>query len=192
MVAAAALLVLATPAPAMVVSDPPPVVAPSPVPSAPPFRGQGFAIGDSVMLGAKRCLEQLRWTVDTLGSRQVDAGAAALRAQRSTLPRVVVVHLGTNGGIVREQFDRIMRILGRQRTVVWATIQLPETTRYSYEDSSNRVIRAGARRWSNARLADWNALSYPKRSAWMWSDGIHLTPTGCTAFARIVDRVARA
>ena len=70
--------------------------------------------------------------------------------------------------------------------------QLPESLRYTYEDSSNRVIRAGVKRWPNARLADWNAVSYPQRRVWMWGDGIHLTPTGCRAFARLVVGVARA
>lgn len=193
LVAALAMTLLPATAQAAV-STPPPdgSFAPSTEPALPAFTGTGFALGDSVMLGAKPCLQPLRWVVDTKGSRQADAGAEVLLAKRSRLPRVVVVHLGTNGGIVREQFDRIMAILGPRRTVVWVTIQLPETSRYTKEDSSNRVIRLGVKRYRNARLADWNALSYPHRRTWMWGDGIHLTPTGCRNFARIVDSVARA
>lgn len=193
MLAAAGLVVAgALPAGAAVATDPAPAPSPVLAPAAPPFRGQGYALGDSVMLGAVACLEPLRWTVDARGSRQAAAAIDVLRAKRSSLPRVVVLHMGTNGGVTREHVDTAMRVLGRWRTVVWVTVALPETGRYSYEDSSNRVLRAAPSRWPNARVADWNKASAPYQRQWMWGDGIHLTPAGCRAYARLVDRVARA
>lgn len=192
-VAAAAVVVLAAgPAQAQVATDPAPAPSPVQAPPPPPFRGQGYALGDSVMLGAVPCLEPRRWTVDARGSRQAPAAIDVLRQKRSVLPRVVVLHVGTNGGITREHVDTAMRVLGRDRIVVWVTIALPETSRYSFEDASNRVLRAAPKRWTNARVADWNKASAPYQRQWMWGDGIHLTPAGCRAYARLVDRVARA
>jgi hypothetical protein len=189
-VALAALL--AAPSAAVTAPQPPGGARAMPVPGPAPFRGQGLAVGDSVMMGARRCLEPREWTVDAVGSRQADAVADLLRSRRASLPRVVVVHTGTNAGVDQRQFDRIMRIVGPRIVVVWVTVQLPETPRYTREDSTNHVIRASVRRHLNARLADWNAASFPRRHQWMWGDGIHLTPAGCLAYARLVDRVARA
>ncbi|MCA0329697.1 MAG: hypothetical protein LCI03_07305 [Actinobacteria bacterium] len=196
-IAAAGLTVLlaalpTTPSQAISAPEPPSGTGALGVPGPPPFRGQGFAIGDSVMMGARRCLEPKAWTVDAVGSRQADAVADNLWARRGHLPRVIVVHTGTNAGVDQRQFDRIMRVVGNRITVVWVTVQLPETPRYTREDSTNRVIRSSVPRHLNARLADWNAVSFPHRHQWMWGDGIHLTPAGCTAYARLVDRVARA
>jgi hypothetical protein len=197
LVAAAAAVVLlavlpASPSSAATAPEPPGGSPALPVPGPPPFRGQGFAIGDSVMMGARRCLEPKAWTVDAVGSRQADAVGDILWAKRGRLPRVIVVHTGTNAGVEQRQFDRIMRIVGHRVVVVWVTVQLPETPRYTREDSTNRVIRSSVPRYLNARLADWNAVSFPHRHQWMWGDGIHLTPAGCLAYARLVDRVARA
>ncbi|MBI1376147.1 MAG: hypothetical protein GC157_01475 [Frankiales bacterium] len=158
-----------------------------------PWTGPVFAVGDSVMLGALRCLPAYRIEADARGNRQAWQGAALLAARRSHLPHVVVVHLGTNGGIDRTWIDTIMRTLGHGRRVVWVTLQLRnDYARYSYEDSSNAAIRAVVRRYPNARMADWNAVSEPHRSQWLWADGIHLRPEGCRAYARLVAHVARA
>ena len=147
-----------------------------------------FTIGDSVMLGAQPCLERLGYTVDAQGSRSVRAGLLALaRAERERrLPSWVVVHLGTNGGVTREDVDAILDILGPTRQVVLTTVQLPEDpTRYTFEVSSNLALHAAARRHANVRIADWHAMSdrYP---GMVWSEGIHLTPMGCWAYADLI------
>ncbi len=154
--------------------------------------GPGYVIGDSVLLGARTCVAPLGYVVDAKGSRQAPAAADVLAARRATLPRLVVVHMGTNGGMKREWIDRIMRILGPQRLVVWVTVQLPANGRYSHEAATNATIRAVVTRYPNARVADWNAASEPHLRQWTWGDGIHLQPAGCRAFARLINSVARA
>src|SRR4051794_4507534 len=54
-----------------------------------------LAIGDSVMLGAADRLAAAGFEVDARGCRQMSQGLDIL-AQRRTLPRVVIVALGTN------------------------------------------------------------------------------------------------
>lgn len=176
--------------------------ASAPTPAAPaapahhrlatPYTGHIFAIGDSVMLGSRRCMPQHGITADAAGNRQPYQGAAVLTTLRSRLPQVVIVHLGTNGGIDRAWIDAIMRTLGHQRRVVWVTLQLRnDYTRYRYEDSSNLELRQVVLRYPNTRVADWNAYTERHRGL-VGGDGIHLTQRGCTAYASLLDSVARA
>lgn len=167
----------------------PATAAPDETPS--PYQGRVFAIGDSVMLGAKSCLEERGIMVDALGSRQVAAATETLRS-RPHLPRRVVVHTGTNGGVYPEDLDRMMRVLKDRAVVVFVTIQLPDIySRYTYEKRTNRAIRDLPSRYPNVRVVDWNAAAQAHLRTWFWSDQIHLPPAGCRAFARMVDREVR-
>ncbi len=155
--------------------------------------GRAYAVGDSVMLGARSCLASKRFAVDAVGSRQASAGAAVIAAHRRTLPPILVVHLGTNGGLTRPWVDRIMRLAGPQRLVVWLTLQLRnDYRRYTFENRSNTMLRAAIPRYPNARLADWNAASELRRTSWLGGDGIHLTAAGCRGYAALVRNVVRA
>jgi hypothetical protein len=181
--------------PASAAVAPPPagrqVVAPLLRPPA-PYTGRGFALGDSVMKGARAEVGALNYVVDAVGSRQPSAGYSALVGYGRRLPRLVVIHMGTNGGITRLWFDRFMRLLGPSRRVVWVTLQLRnDYTRYTYEDSSNAMLRDAVKAYPNARLVDWNRASESHRTDWLISDGIHLTFAGRRAFARMIDAVAR-
>lgn len=160
---------------------------------APKFTGRGYTIGDSVMLGARDALTALNYTVDAKGSRFPFQGYDVLRAALPRLPSVVVVHMGTNGGITQQWFDAYMRLLGPNRTVVWVTLQLRnDYSRYTYEDRSNLVIREGVKRWKNTRLVDWNRISESHKSDWLIFDGIHLTFAGRVAYAKLINAAVRA
>lgn len=149
-----------------------------------------ITIGDSVMLGAEPCLTRLEVEVDARGNRQVGAGTQLVRSiPRSTA--VIVVHLGTNGGVRTQDVDAFMAAAGPDRSVIWLTVQLPDDTdRYTFEESSNRVIRAVPRRFRHARVIDWNAIS-DRNPSYFWADGIHLTPQGCEDYAHLVDEALR-
>lgn len=153
---------------------------------APAQDGQStLALGDSVMLGAQPCLEARGFLVDAQGSRNVRAVPFELGGYQP-LPDIVVVHTGTNGGAERWQFDAVMEEIGRKRQVVFVTVQLPDgTPRYTFEASTNKAIRALPRRYPNAHVADWQAIS-DEHPQWLGGDGIHLTPAGCTGYARMV------
>lgn len=147
-----------------------------------------YAIGDSVMLGAQPCLENRGYVVDARGSRNAAAVPAELPARQS-LPGQVVIHTGTNGGADRADLDAIMEAIGHKRQVIWLTVQLPDgTSRYTFEEETNRAIRAMPRRYANAHLADWNAAS-DAHPGWTWGDGIHLTPDGCRGYTRMIATV---
>ncbi len=57
---------------------------------------KAYALGDSVMLGAKTQLEKRGIRTDATVSRQFSSGVAILEAKRAagTLPKRVVIHLG--------------------------------------------------------------------------------------------------
>ncbi len=163
---------------------------PSVADERPDFNGAVFAIGDSVMLGARPCMEARGYRVDAKGSRQVYAGADTLAAMPS-LPRWVITHFGTNGGLDDQGLDALMAVLGHERHVIMVTVQLPDgTDRYTFEDRTNEAIRRMPTRYPNVQVVDWNKASnaHPE---WTWGDGIHLTPAGCRAFTALLEPAVR-
>ena len=154
------------------------------------YRGRILAVGDSVMLGAQRCLEKLGYQVDAQGNRRMSAGIDLL--QSGQLPARVVVHLGTNGGLQPRDLDRLMTTLGSDRAVFLVTIQLPDdTTRYTFEERTNAAIVRLPHRYPNAYVINWNRLS-DQVDGLVGGDHIHLTVKGCTEYAALVDRLARS
>ena len=156
----------------------------------PNLDGAVFAIGDSVMLGARPCLQERGYVVDAQGSRQVLAGAQTLAAM-GNLSRWVVTHFGANGGLDDRGLDAVMKVLGSQRHVIMMTVQLPDgTARYTFEGRTNDAIRRMPTRYPNVQVVDWNAAS-TAHPEWTWGDGIHLTPAGCRAYAALLEPAVR-
>jgi hypothetical protein len=148
-----------------------------------PYGMRAYAIGDSVMLDATGGLERLGVVVDAAVSRQFIQGIAIAQWLRAAgrLPRTVLIGLGTNGPFTNASFDAMMQALRGVRRVVFVTVTEPRR----WEENVNSTLLAGVARWPTARLADWHAISRG-RPGWFWSDGIHLTPAGAAAYARLV------
>ena len=159
-------------------------------PTARPTDMRVFAIGDSVMLGARPCLERLGYQVDALGSRRPDAVAMELTSRRAHLPWRIVVHTGTNGGATEDDLTRIVRAIGPGHQIVLVTVQLPDHTKYTFENRTNDAIAAIAQRYPFVRVADWHAWS-DAHAGLTYADGIHLPPAGCRAFSWVVSSSVR-
>jgi len=163
------------------------LVAPSaiaePRPSAKPV---GYAIGDSVMLGAKGQLRRRGYAVNAAVSRQSYSAPAMVRKRSGSLPRNVVVHLGTNGTFPLETCKRIVANAGPQRRVFLLTVAV----RRSWERPNNVVIRRCAQAFPAGRVTvvDWKALA-KRHPSWFYSDGIHLKSAGAVGYARLINRV---
>lgn len=142
-----------------------------------------YAIGDSVMLGARSALKDSGFNVDATESRQAYAGPALVRKKGATLPENVVVHLGTNGTFPLSTCKSIVKAAGPERRVFLVNVFAPR----SWEDSNNAVIRRcdGAFAADRVHVIDWKAAASANR-AWFYSDRIHLKPAGGQAFARIL------
>ncbi len=143
-----------------------------------------YAVGDSVMLGARSALKSRGFGVDASTSRQAYSGPALLRKKGAKLPENVVVHLGTNGTFPLDTCKRLVRVAGPERRVFLVNIYVPR----SWEKSNNATIRKCANSFREGRVTvvDWNAEA-SQHPSWFYKDGIHLRPAGATAFARLLD-----
>ncbi len=144
-----------------------------------------YAIGDSVMLGARDALIARGFRVNAEVSRQFDDSVRLVRqlAAGGHLPVNVIVHLGTNGLIDGADCDALVRAAGGGRRVYLVTVKVPRP----YRDADNARIRACAHRHDNVSVIDWYGLSRYHR-AWFYDDGYHLRPIGRHEYAALLDR----
>src|SRR5215210_9483687 len=86
-----------------------------------------FGIGDSIMLSAKDELDGYGIPVNAKVGRQFDEGLRVVRrlVEAGTLPRRVIVHLGTNGWIDATACDTLVDEIGHRRRLFLVTIRVP-------------------------------------------------------------------
>jgi hypothetical protein len=135
-----------------------------------------FAIGDSFLLGSKRALTAAHVRVDAEVGRQFYEGIPELRAvvRSGTLPRNVVVHLGTNGFLTAKHCDSMVATAGPARRVFLVTVIGPR----SWMAPNDRVLKAcAARHRQQVVVVDWAAVSAPHPN-WFGPDRVHPNPTG--------------
>ena len=143
-----------------------------------------YAIGDSVMLGAREELMARGIRVNAIVSRQFRDAVPLVRQLRAAgrLRRKIVIHLGNNGIlIVAADCDRISQIAGANRAVYLVTLKIPR----SYRRVQNERLAACAQRRANTVLIDWFGYSHHHPS-WFAADGYHLTSIGQTRFASFI------
>jgi len=147
-----------------------------------------YAIGDSVMLGAKAGLQARGFIVDVKKSRQFYQAVGIVKRKKANglLRRKIIIHLGTNGVLIQaSDCDKISRLAGSHRRVFLVTVTGP-TKHPKIRKAQNIRLRACADRHRNTRLIDWYAFSRG-HGAWFY-DGMHLTRKGRHAYAALLDR----
>jgi hypothetical protein len=127
--------------------------------------------------------------IDAKIDRQMQAGLAAIRslAGAGRLRPVVVVGLGTNGGVTASQIRQLQRAVGLDRELVLVSTFGPQ----SWEHSVNAALAAAARHGSHTELADWHQ-AIAARPGLLWPDRIHPRPDGARLYARVVLAAIRA
>jgi peptidoglycan/LPS O-acetylase OafA/YrhL len=131
-----------------------------------------FAIGESVMLGAKTQLEAAGFVVDAAESRQgkqvIDLVARLRAAGR--LGNVVVIHIGTNGEVSDETFAAIMASLPPEevKTVWFLTVR----ANLAWIEGNNARLIGLPAKYPNVRIGYW--ADFVPDIAGMAKDGIHL------------------
>jgi peptidoglycan/LPS O-acetylase OafA/YrhL len=173
------------PGPVGVVPTPKPSPTPLPIcPPAPPL--QLTAIGDSVMVGSADTLAAYLGaglSVDAAVGRQAAEVPDILAARRAAgeLGDIVIIHIGTNGYMSDDEFDAIMAELQGVRAVLFVNVHVPR----EWQNVDNAALAAGAARYKNALLIDWQRESagHPEYFA---DDGIHLTPQGANIYASMI------
>jgi len=168
-----------TPSPSPTLEQPAPTPEPVVIPTG------IAAYGDSVMLGAKAELTARGVSVDAVESRQFHSGVKLVRsaADKGTLPRNVVVHLGTNGSLAVKDCRAIVDAAGPDRRVFFVTAHAPRP--WIAGDNANLVACVAAYTAPQVVLIDWNR-SAARRAGWFYSDGIHLNGKGRAAYAAVV------
>jgi len=130
-----------------------------------------LAIGDSVMVGARSALQRAGIVVDAEIKRGFAAAIPLVKKYRrqQKLGDILIVGLGTGGGITESQVDRLMNELEAVRHVVFIT---PQTAGRHYEESSRAALLSAATRYPNVSIIDWWQLSQPKMQFYEGADGI--------------------
>jgi hypothetical protein len=150
-----------------------------------------LAVGDSVMLGSRPRLKKRGFRVDATVSRQFGAAVGIVRrgSDARTLPRNVVVHLGTNGTITVKACRAIVRHAGAARRVFLVNIRVPRP----WQNSNNRALRTCDAAFSASRVhvVDWYAHS-AGHPAWFRSDRVHPSPVGQARYTKLIDRAVDA
>ena len=144
------------------------------------------------MLGAVDALESdipKLTTIDARESRQIPEATRVLKRLRASgkLGSVVIFHIGDNGIVTDEEFDRMMKVLSGTRMVLVVNTTVPNGYQFA---PNNEVLADGVARYPNkAMLVDWHARSagHPE---FFW-DGLHLTPRGANAYARLISATYR-
>jgi hypothetical protein len=172
----------ATPSPTVSVQQ---AAAPAPAPE-PVLAPEGrAAFGDSVMLGAEAELVKAKVRVDALVGRQFHSGIVLLRRAvgSGTLPRNVIVHLGTNGSLAVDDCRAIVDKVGETRRLFFVTVHGPR----SWMAGDNAHLAACAASFPDGRvvLVPWDAIA-KSHTEWFYADGIHLNGKGRAAYAALV------
>jgi lysophospholipase L1-like esterase len=148
-------------------------------------------LGDSLAVGAGGPLSDAlpSWRVDTdaVSSRPTAAGVARLEARPGELPSVLAVSLGTNDAptatrAFRASVERVLKIAGPDRCVLWIKIRRPPLNNTSYA-GLNRVLRTLAHSNDNLRIVD--AVGE------LGEDNVHLTRGGYRTRASAIGDAAR-
>ena len=143
-----------------------------------------YAIGDSVMLGAKDELTGRGIKVNAVVSRQFRDAIPLVEQLKAAgrLRRKVIIHLGNNGILIEAaQCNRISEVAGSGRTVYLVNLKIPR----SYRSIQNERLAVCAQRRANTLLIDWYHYSRSHPS-WFATDGYHLTSAGQTSYASLI------
>ena len=156
----------------------------SPTPTITPVP-RVVALGDSVMVGARRELEQTiaNIEVDAAVARQAPDMLRLLQERRRSgrLGDIVVIHLGSNGIFGAAQFDAIMNVLTDVPKVIFVNVRVPRR----WQDPINKMLSRRTGRCRNVLLADWYAASQDCPACFV-DDGVHLNATGAQLYAEFI------
>ena len=141
----------------------------------------GYAIGDSVMLGAAQRLSEYGISVDAAEDRLFSYAEQIFNFLKSgnELSETIVIHLGTNNGLSQRDLERVMAPLSGVKQVVILNNSAPGK---DWEAESNAIIAAAPSTYPNVRVFDWKTVSSGADGIFE-DDKIHLTPAGQQFYA---------
>ena len=181
-----------TPAPTETGAPPPEQTATQASPSAVPITGADItAVGDSVMLAAAPELQSVLpgIEIDAEVSRSMWVASDILTADAAGggLRPIVVIGLATNGEVGADQLDRVLGVIGADRTLVLVNAHADR----DWIPGANSALSAFAAAHPNVVVADWDAAiaPHPERLA---GDGIHPEPAGSAVYVQTITQAIDA
>jgi peptidoglycan/LPS O-acetylase OafA/YrhL len=161
---------------------------PKPPPPSTASAAPVLALGDSVMLGAATNLAHDlggHVVVNAEEGRQATAYAPLIDyyRKRGQLPDTVVIQLGNNGPVYSDQLNAIRQALAGVDHVYFVNVEVPR----SWQSEVNGELSSFVDGWPQAKVIDW----YDTVQADMTYDGIHLNPSGQTAYTNLLRTAVR-
>ncbi|TFC87297.1 acetyltransferase [Cryobacterium sp. TmT2-59] len=152
------------------------------------------AVGDSVMLASAPELQAgfPGIAIDAAVSRGMRAAPELLadQARAGTLRRVVVVGLGTNGPIDRDDLADIRAVIGPGRTLILVNAYAER----AWTEGVNAALADFSTRYRQVELADWHDAIAPHLDV-LAEDNVHPGPTGGRIYTEAIraalDRLGR-
>jgi hypothetical protein len=140
-----------------------------------------LALGESVMLGAAQVLEARGIKTIAEVSKGPDWELEQLNIAKTkyNIKLGVVIQLGTNGTVTREQYDAILKELTGVPRVVMLTVRASRP----WIEGNNAIIRALPESYPNVVVLDWEARA-AEVADHLSSDGIHLSDDTAKTFYR--------
>jgi peptidoglycan/LPS O-acetylase OafA/YrhL len=173
------------------------VVKPQPLPARvspanPNLPPRIVALGDSVMIGAKERLAARlgrRFSMNAKVSRQADEFVALARRLHARGGRIdaLIIQMGNNGPLYSEE----MEALREATRGVGELFLVNDLAPVSWSEESDEKLAEAAETWPHTELIDWHSVVDGHQDSLTW-DGLHLTPAGAGAYARLITQVVRS
>ncbi len=165
-------------APGQTVPPPPPSTAP---PTTVLQDIPILALGESVMLGAAQVLEArgIRTIAEVSKGPDWELEQLNIAKTKYNIKLGVVIQLGTNGTVTREQYDAILKELTGVPRVVMLTVRAARP----WIEGNNAIIRALPDSYPNVVVLDWEARA-AEIADHLSNDGIHLSDDKAKTFYR--------
>ena len=165
------------------------VVITPPVPEVAARAETIWLTGDSVILGIRTALSEIRPLL--VVNARVGRGAPELlqemtRDLEKAAGSIVVMDLGNNDLLTEDTVRAIFELVKESTKVVVVNTAVPRP----YRDANNELLAELAVQFPNVSIVDWNSISdgHPEYFA---PDGVHLVPTGVSAYVMAIDEALK-
>ncbi|MCX6454063.1 MAG: acyltransferase, partial [Actinobacteria bacterium] len=145
-----------------------------------------WVTGDSVILGIRNKLaaKQDISLINARVGRQIQELITAVEEDKpKVLQSIVVLDVGNNNAVSREDMIKLMELLKSQPKIIVINTSVPRTWR----DGNNKIISEVVSSYPNATLINWSQIAenHPEFFA---PDGVHLVEAGSDVYvAAILD-----
>jgi hypothetical protein len=145
-------------------------------------------IGDSIMQGAAPMIKDVLGDdiyIDAARKRKMEDVPALVEtlSREGHLSKVVVIHLGSNRPFEDPVFDAVMKALLNHdvERAIFINVHRP----IGWEYYINQKFVEGLKRWPQAELIDWKAMSQSEQG-WFIEDQTHLSYYGSKAYVEAI------